>query len=111
MTHLISNDVIGLVSLVASVLVVLYIVGYSLMLYYQQQRGKIRSDWQISAVFYVGIGILAFGYILALTDVAEKIFNTAYLLALILFAYGFEKRAGTAAQAAINLTKGKPKKK
>ncbi len=117
MTHLISNDFVGLVSLVASVLVVLYIVGYGVMLYHQQRRGEIRPDWHISSIFYLGIGILALGYILAITHTAigglsfEGMFNAAYLLSLVLFAYGFELRAGTARQLKVQLTKPTGKKR
>ncbi len=97
MVGLISTDLVGLVSLVASLLVVLYLIGYSFMLFHSYKNGTIRPDWSISLIFYVGIGLLALGYIVAFTQLVENVFNAAYLIALILFAYGFEKRAGLTA--------------
>ncbi len=104
MASLISNDIVGLVSLVASVLVVFYILGYSLMLFYQLKTKQVRSDWKISVIFYAGILVLAIGYILAISNFcfgtvcSDNVFNSAYLVSLILFVYGFELRAGTAQQ-------------
>ncbi len=101
MVQLISTDIVGLISLVASVLVVLYLIGYSIMLYHAYRTKTIRPDWKISLIFYLGIGVLAIGYIITMLQFcvgivcSETGFNYAYLLALILFAYGFEKRAGT----------------
>lgn len=47
----IAMDAWTVVSLVASILIVLYIVGYSAMLYVQHQQGKLRWDWRISVLF------------------------------------------------------------
>lgn len=109
MAYLVSNDLVGLVSLVASVLVVFYILGYSLMLFYQLKIKQVRPDWKISAIFYAGILVLAIGYILAITHFcfgtvcSDNLFNGAYLISLILFVYGFELRAGTAQQFVANI--------
>ncbi|MFH0713963.1 MAG: hypothetical protein V1722_05315 [Candidatus Micrarchaeota archaeon] len=100
MVGLITLDPIAAVSLVASILVLLYVVGYSVISYYQHKRGQLRSDWKISAIFYAGITLMALAYIFAVVDFCfgtmcmNNFFNIAYLIAILLFVYGLELRTG-----------------
>ena len=102
MTHLNLSTGAGLVSamtLVASVFVILYLVNYAVILYYQHRANRIRSDWWISSIFYVGVGLLAIANILNGLHACiagfcfENLFDAFLLVAFILFIYGFRKRA------------------
>ena len=99
--QLVTIDWIAAISLVASILVLLYVAVYGLMLYHKSKTGKLRPDWHISAIFYVGIVVMALAYIFTVTRLClgtvctDNFFSIAYLISIIIFVYGFEKRAGT----------------
>ena len=52
------------ITLVLSAIVLVFWVAYTLMLYHQRESGKVRHDWWISMVFYVGIVLLVLGNLL-----------------------------------------------
>ncbi|MDP3742264.1 MAG: hypothetical protein Q8R15_03050 [Candidatus Micrarchaeota archaeon] len=95
MSHLIGNGIVELLTIVVSVLVLLYALGYSVMLFVQKNQGKTRWDWAISMIFYVGIILITVSHLLFFVlDIVGDFPAGVYLLALILFVWGFEKRAG-----------------
>lgn len=113
MVHLVSSDVFALLSIVISILVLLYVAGYAVMSYLQAKRGALRPDWSVSVIFYVGIIILALGYLAEVTHacLGSVCFNTsfdaAYFVSLILFVYGFERRSGAAVKITTKLRRVK----
>ena len=48
-------------TLMLSAIVLVFWVAYTIMLYSQKKTGKVRHDWWISMVFYVGIVLLVLG--------------------------------------------------
>ena len=104
MTHINFSDGFGILTaltLIASVFVLLYLFNYAITLYYQAISNRIRSDWKISALFYIGVALIAFGNIFSAMHICfgdfclEKLFDPFLLLALLLFTYGFRKRSVT----------------
>lgn len=107
MSHLLSSpSILTILSIVASVLVLFYVLGYVVISYVQKKHGSLRPDFGISAIFYIGIVILALGYLAEVLHFNDY-FDAAYLISVILFVYGFEKRAGYAAQLQARLGKDK----
>ncbi len=95
MSLLMVNGMFSLVTLVVSILVLLYALWYCVMLYVQKKEGKARWDWGISLIFYIGIVLITASHLLSLVfDVTGDLPDAVYLLALLLFVWGFEKRAG-----------------
>ncbi len=109
MTHLIGSDLAVMLSIIASVLVLFYVLGYVLISYVQKKQGALRPDFSISMIFYLGIAILALGYLFEVFDF-RSVFDISYLISIILFVYGFEKRSGYAAQLQAQV-RGKTQKK
>jgi len=110
MPHLICSDLAVMLSIIASVLVLFYVLGYVVISYVQKKEGKLRPDFSISMIFYMGIVILALGYLLEVFDFRSA-FDVAYLVSIALFVYGFERRSGYAAQMQVQLNLRKAKKK
>lgn len=117
MTHVLGGSIVAVLTLIASILVLLYSLWYFFMLYLQHKHDTIRPDWKISSLFYVGIILITLAHIFTTTHAClaslcfEEYFNPLYLIALILFVYGFEKRAGTAQQITSQLQKPAKQKK
>lgn len=117
MTHLVSTDIVVMLSVLASILVILYVVGYAVIGYFQKLHGTLRPDWGISLVFYAGIFVLTVGYLFNLlhacfgTICVQEFFDEAYLLSLVLFAYGFERRAGYAVHLTSQMQKAQKRSK
>ncbi len=93
-------DFVSSLTLVAAFLVLLYLLNYALILYSQKQRGRIRWDWSVSAIFYAGIGLFALGYVFRNVDFCNgecpsNWFQFFDLLALVFFLWGFKRRADT----------------
>ena len=116
MTHIVSSDLVVMLSVLVSILVLFYVVGYLAMAYVQYKQGTLRPDWKISIVFYAGIILLTLGYLFNLihtcfgTVCINELFDEFYLVSLVLFAWGFELRAGYAAKLACEVQGGKKKK-
>jgi len=99
MSHLVGSGIVELLTVVVSVLVLLYALWYSVMLYFQKSQGKARWDWGISLIFYLGIALITASHLLFFVlDIEGNFTAGVYLLALLLFVWGFEKRAGLSAQ-------------
>ncbi|MFH1247072.1 MAG: hypothetical protein V1644_01705 [Candidatus Micrarchaeota archaeon] len=113
MVSLISNDIFTSLSVIASVLVLLYVIGYVLMSWMQAKKGDLRPDWSISLVFYIGIAVLALGYLAQVSEFCigslcfNSAFEIAYLVSIVLFVYGFEKRSGAAVKVSAKLANSK----
>ena len=86
------------VSLVLSVIVLIFWVAYSLIITQQIKQGTARKDWKISMVFYAGIMLLVLATVLMgasmLYDTAEGEQLSAILnsISMIIFIYGFYLR-------------------
>lgn len=112
MSHISLSTSAGLISgltLVASVFVLLYLANYAVILYYQRRAGKIRADWWISSIFYVGVALLALGNLLnsmhaCLAGIcAENFFDIFLLSSFLLFIYGFRRRAAFSSKIGVEL--------
>ncbi len=110
MSHVFTSSFLTVVAMVASVLVLLYALGYFAILYSQYTRKKLRWDWSISVIFYLGIVLITIWHVLyvlhpcfgaiCIGDVAPL-----YIVALVLFVIGFEKRARASEHVELTLLK------
>ncbi|MBU1197827.1 hypothetical protein KJ765_04945 [Candidatus Micrarchaeota archaeon] len=95
-------DLVGALTLVVSLLVLLYLLIYVFVVYSQKRRGKVRWDWRISLVFYLGIGIMALALFLREAQIcfggtcAGAWTDSLLLISLVIFIYAFKKRSDTA---------------
>ncbi len=86
------------VSLVLSVIVLIFWAAYSLIIGQQLKQGTARKDWKISMVFYAGIMLLVLSTILMgaslLYNTREGVQLSTVLnsISMLIFIYGFYLR-------------------
>jgi len=87
--------------LATSAVVLVYLMAYAAILYWQIRRKQVRPDWRISVLFYAGILFVALANLATsaadLWNVETREAGLAFgLLALVFFVLGFRARARTA---------------
>ncbi|MFH1107062.1 MAG: hypothetical protein V1787_04145 [Candidatus Micrarchaeota archaeon] len=94
-------DLLGALTLVLSILVLLYLANYALLLLSQKRTGKVRWDWNVSMIFYAGIGLVALSYLFRRLILCSGLLcpeswtDLMIFLSMLLFLWGFKKRADT----------------